>query len=230
MRLGLPQILLFAFFSGLVLTPDSARAGWPWEKKEEAGMEKYSPEWWSYTGSLPVGSRQKYRYGKMWPNRPRPTERQQTFMQQFHAAHFWPTPYNHLDRSIVEVYQEAQIAEGWKNATTLYEYHFDAETHQLTKSGREHCLWIMQNAPAQRRMAFVQASTEKYINELRLASVNNFVTEITGPEPSMAVMLNMTAPIGRPAVEVENYQRVWLENLESPHIPYSVDGGGGSGE
>ncbi|MCA8987377.1 MAG: hypothetical protein KDA78_07040 [Planctomycetaceae bacterium] len=227
MRIYLPQIVLFAFFSSVVLTPDSAHAGWPWSAKHESGMKKYSPEWWGYTGSLPVGSRQVYRYGKMWPNRPRPTEPQQTVMQQLHAAHFWPTPYNHIDRSYIECLEEAQIAEGWKNATTLYEYHFSPDTHQLTKSGREHLLWIMQNAVTHRRMAYVQASAEPYINDLRLASVNQFVHEVGGQDCTMAVMLHVTSPISRPAVEVESYQRVWLENMESPHIPYSLEGSGG---
>ncbi|TWT61130.1 hypothetical protein [Rubinisphaera italica] len=227
MRLILSQILLFAFFSGIVLCPDTAKAGWPWAKKQDCGMEKYSPEWWAYTGSLPVGSRQFYRFGKMWPPRPRPTDPQQTFMQQYHSAHFWPTPYNEMDRNYINTIQEAQVSKGWKNATTLYDYHFNSETHELTKSGREHLLWIMQSAVSHRRAAYVQASTEKYINEQRLASVNNYVNELAGPACSMAVMLDVTSPMSRPAVEVENYQRVWLENMESPHIPYSLEGSGG---
>jgi len=227
MRLVLSQILLFAFFSGIVVTPNSAKAAWPWSKSTEAGMEKYSPEWWAYTSSLPVGSRQKYRFGKQWPNRPRPVEPQQPFMQQFHASHFWPTPYNHIDRNIVEVFDEAHISKGWKNATTLYEYHFDPVTNQLNKSGRVHLLWIMNTAAPNRRSAYVQASTEKYINDQRLASVSNYISETAGPAAHLPVMLDARAPVTRPAVEVQRYNQMRLENLESPRIPYNVEASGG---
>ena len=187
-------------------------------------MKKYSPVWWSYTRSLPVGSRQHYRKGKLWPPEPRPTEPQQPYSHQFHAAHYWPHPYNKQDECIVRIFEEAQIAQGWKNATTLYDYHFDPESHELTKSGRQHVLWILEHAYPERRMAFVQASTERQINDRRLASVNGFVHEIVGHEQGLSVVLQVTSPVFRPAHEVDLYQKAWVEGMISPHIPYSVDG------
>jgi len=229
MRLFLTQILLFAFFSGIVVTPDTARAGWPWEKKQDHGMEKYSPEWWEYAASLPVGSRQHYRKGKLWPPRPRPTGPQQPYSHQYHAAHYWPTPYSEHDCSIVKVFEEAQISQGWKNATTLYSYHFDPETQELSKSGREHLIWILNNAHHARRAAFVQATTDKRVNDLRLASVHGALQEYVGHPDALPVTLEVNTQLFRPAHEVDTYQKAWIEGMIDPHIPYSVEGGG-SGE
>ncbi len=230
MRLSCVTILLFAFFSGMIVVPQSAQAGWPWRKKTVNGMQKYSPQWWEYTGSLPVGSRQVYRHGKLWPPRPRPTDPQQTFAQQFHAAHFWPTPYVENDRNIVKVFEAAQINQGWKNVTTLYGYHFDKDTHELTKSGREHVLWVMQNPTRCHTQIHVQASTERNINTIRLASVNNYVAEISEQTGrSLNVQLDVTSPITRPAVEVELYQKAWLDGMVAPHLSNSSSGGEDSG-
>ncbi len=229
MRTTALQILLFAFFSGVALTPDTTRAGWPWDPCETTGLKKNSPEWWDYASSLPVGSRQNYRKGKLWPPFPRPTVPQQPYIHQYHAAIYWPHPYNKQDECIVRVFEEAQIAEGWKNATTLYNYHFDPHTQQLTKSGQEHLLWILQHAHEQRRVAYVQASTEKSINDLRLASVNNSVEELLGHTDSLSVMLHVTSPVFRPAREVDTYQKAWLEGMAAPHIPYSAERSSNSG-
>lgn len=229
MRRSCMTIILFAFFSGIVTVPETAQAGWPWQKQTVNGMKKYSPEWWAYTGSLPVGTRQVHRYGKLWPPRPRPTDPQQTFMQQFHAAHYWPTPYVQHDRDIVKVFEAAQINQGWKNATTLYDYHFDKVTHNLTKSGREHVLWVMQNPARCESVLHIQASTEKSINTMRLASVSNYLAEISSlTGRTMNVLLDVTTPITRPAVEVQMYQKAWLDGMIAPHISTS-DSGSDSG-
>lgn len=230
MQSKLLHILLFAFFSGIVVSPDTARAGWPWEKKTDQGMKKYSPEWWSYASSLPVGSRQNYRKGKLWPPQPRPTDPQQPYSHQFHAAHFWPHPYNEQDQCIVRVFEEAQIAQGWKKATTLYDYHFDPETQQLTRSGRQQLLWIIQHAHEHRRITYVQLSTERHVNEARLASVKQSLMDMVGNTDSMTVLLDATSPVFRPAHEVDLYQKAWVEGMIPPHIPYSVDGNSSGGE
>lgn len=224
MRSKFWQILLFAFFSGIIVSPDTARAGWPWQKKTDHGMQKYSPEWWSFTGSLPVGSRQLYRKGKLWPPQPRPTVPQQTYGQQFHASNFWPYPYNEQDRCIVRIFEEAQVAEGWKKSTTLYDYHFDPESQELNRAGRQQLLWILQHAHEHRRAAYVQASTEKRINDIRLASVNESLVEFVGSPETLPVMLDITSPVFRPAHEVDLYQKAWIEGMIPPHIPYSVEG------
>lgn len=230
MRLLCLQILLFAFFSGIVVTPDSARAGWPWNKRDASGLKKYSPQWWHYTSSLPVGSRQYSKHGKLWPPRPRPTDQQQTFTQQFHAAHFWPHPYNEQDRRSIEAFDAAQVNQGWKTQTTLYGYYFDPETQELTRSGREHVLWIIQSQGLMRNQnrVFVQISTENHINSMRVASVNSYLEELSSyVDQPLSVVLDLTSPISRPAREVELYQKAWLDTMIPPHIDYSVDGDGG---
>ncbi len=231
MRLICLRIILFAFFSGIIISPESARAGWPWGKRDTSGLKKHSPEWWEYTGSLPVGSRQVYRHGKLWPPRPRPTDPQQTFAQQFHSAHFWPTPYVENDRNIIKVFEAVQINQGWKNVSTLYGYHFDSESHHLTKSGREHVLWVMQNPARHQHSIHVQASTERSINTMRVASVNNYIAELNDQiGRPLNVLLDVTSPVTRPAVEVELYQKAWIDGMASPHISLKTSNSGGSGQ
>ncbi|MBL4884652.1 MAG: hypothetical protein JKY95_08985 [Planctomycetaceae bacterium] len=224
-------ILLFAFFSGIVVTPDSARAGWPWAKRDpNNGLKKYSSQWWSHTGSLPVGSRQVYKHGKLWPPRPRPTCEQQTFSQQYHSAHFWPDPYNKHDRNSINAFDAAQTNQGWKIETTLFAHHFNPESNELSKSGREKVLWIIQtqNGSNRHHAVHVQISAENHVNTIRVASVNNYLGELHDfIEQPLNVVLEMTLPMTRPAREVDLYQKAWVDGMIAPHIPYSVDGTGG---
>ena len=65
--------------------------------------------------------------------------------------------------------QQANL--GWEGAMTLHDYHFGPETNRLNSAGQLHLRWMLTQAPAQYRSAFVSRgmNTPEQIEE-RLAN------------------------------------------------------------
>lgn len=178
-----------------------------------------------------VGAEQKCRHGKMWPPYPRPHENG-GFWTQYHAAHYWPHPYNCWDRSWVKHAFAIQTANGWERATTLCCYHFDPETHCLNETGKLHLKWILQHAPSQFRTVYVEAG-DRYVSSVRKTSVENEAVAIAGPS-SAPIIVRPIQVVGRPASEIVEMRRSEIETMPDPRLNVSVGsvgtGTGGGGE
>jgi hypothetical protein len=181
----------------------------------------------------PVGSSQKCHHGKMWPPYPRPAENGE-WSTQYHAAMYWPHPYNCWDRSWVKQISAIQVANGWAQATTLCDYHFDAETHRLTPTGVMQLRWILEQCPAQYRTIYIQSGASGGVSEARLAAVRNEAAAMEG----LAVAPIQVRPVqlaGRPATEVDMIRRSELSTMPRPRVMVdqvgtgSGDGGQGNG-
>jgi hypothetical protein len=110
-------------------------------------VKRWSKEWYEMESQAPVGARQKEHAGQLWPPFARPTGEGMQFSHKYHHAHYWPYPYNCEDRDFVRSLSAQQVANGWVSHTTLYDYHFDAETHKLNNSGNLKLKWILEHAP-----------------------------------------------------------------------------------
>lgn len=185
----------------------------------------FSKEWYEARSHLPIGTRQKYKYGKTWPPYERPTENAPV-MQRYHAAHYWPYPYDCHDRAAMNSILSTHISNGWSDATTLYDYHFDADTQQLTQAGILHLQWILQDTPTQHRRALVQTSAIEGANETRLSSVQEIADRLSAGQQTLAVELRNTTPTGRPAGEINAIRRAEMESLPSPRIKYGTGSSG----
>ena len=180
------------------------------------------------TANVPPGTRQVCKYGKQWPPQPRSTEPQQSFHQQYHSAHYWPYPYNLQDQAIVTDLVQSQTINGWRDATTLHNHHFNIENNELNSSGKEHLTWIITSTPAEYRQVFVAAATEGYMNDARMNSVHATMAYYTGNDQSIPVSLRIASIRGRPAYEVEIYQKAARDGAIPPVIQYnSVQSSGG---
>ncbi|MGH7126923.1 MAG: hypothetical protein ACREIV_00025, partial [Planctomycetaceae bacterium] len=179
----------------------------------------------------PVGSRQKHYRGLMWPPYPRPTGDVQDFTHKYHHAHYWPHPYNCWDMHYVNAVTGIQVANGWRNETTLYDHNFDPVTQQLTHSGLLRLEWILDYAPPAHRVAYVQEVRSPEINQQRLAVVTTEATLMAGPENLPPIVLRRATALGRPAVEVQLIRERDLRSIPDPRIEYealpSGTGGGG---
>lgn len=195
----------------------------------ECKPRRWTDAWYEQEAQSPVGARQKKHKGKLWPPYPRPTGKEQQFSHKFHAAHYWPFPYNCDDRMYVKELSARQVDNGWTAATTLYDYHFDPDTNEINKSGRLHLRWILESTPVSRRMVFVQSTFVPETIEIRLNSARQELMQMVGTEPAPPVMVRIAAPYGRPASEIDLIRRAELGGLPVPHIPYSSDSGGGGG-
>lgn len=185
---------------------------------DACGPEPGSQEWWEQKASLPVGARQKYYKGKLWPPFPRPTGEQQQFSHMYHHNHYWPQPYMCQDRAYVRGLINEHVAGGWINATTFYEYHFDMETNELRGPGRVHLRWVLKETPDSRRMVFVQSSDDPEITQTRMDSVRAEAIKMVGDTNLPPIMVRDTTTPGRPAVEVSAIRSASLQSMPAPRI------------
>lgn len=192
----------------------------------ECGPEPGSEQWWAQKAQLPVGARQRYHKGKLWPPFPRPTEEQQQCSHIYHAAHYWPHPYNCQDQAYVRQLWAEQSAAGWIDATTFYDYHFVDGESELTGPGRAHLRWILKSIPDQRRMAFVQSASTSEISQARLQAVQTAAQAMVSEADMPPIILRDADTPGRPAIEVDAIRQGELATLPSPRLTGGGSGGG----
>jgi hypothetical protein len=191
--------------------------------------KRWSADWYALKSGDPVGSRQVCKKGKLWPPKPRPVGPPQQFSHRYHAAHYWPLPYICQDRAYVREVVNTQVANGWTQETTLYEYHFEPETQILTHAGLMHLRWILLETPPERRVAFVQAAWDEPTSQARLENVRAAAFEMVGQEVCPPVMLRVAEPTGTPAEYVDSIQRAIRDSLPEPRIQYQALPTGGAG-
>ena len=203
----------------LLSTPALTWGGWPFTAD---GPRKGSREYYEMHAGDPVGQRQVYKYGKLWPPQPRAMGEPATCVHRYYASHYWPYPYNLMDRADVNAVSDAQIMNGWIAATTFYSYHFDGETNVLNSAGRAQLEWLMGSVPVEHRRAFVATTGDSTKNNLRIMQMQSAVAELVGDAGSLPIALRVSTPTGRPAEEVENIFQQRIDNMDSPIIPYAA--------
>lgn len=184
-------------------------------------------EWYAERACDPPGSRQIAKHGKLWPPYPRPVGRKQAFCHAFHYAHYWPYPHNLEDAGYTRTIIDQQSANGWVNATTLYDYHFDSETQQLTEVGKNHLLWISQSVPECYRTVYVAQGNSREVGQNRLANSDVYLREAGITNPPVIVARPVTF-VGRPAREVELIRQSELNSIARQRL-FSVGAAAGAG-
>lgn len=212
--------------TGVCLAPAVSQAGWPFSTD---GPTRGTPEFYEWRSTDPVGARQEYKYGKLWPPRPRPVGRKQLAVHKYHAAHYWPYPYSCQDKASVNIVANTQVANGWLAATTFHEFHFDPETNELNSSGQRHLQWLLTDVPPQFRQAYVSAPPDAEVVDRRIASIQSQAQMMAGGDAELPVMLRASTPHRRPAHEIQMIHEGRIQSMLPPTIPYSSGGGGGGG-
>lgn len=193
------------------------------------GVKRWSKEDYYLRGQLPIGQRQKCYKGKTWPVDPRPTGPTPHTIHRFHAAHYWPYPYDVWSRNRVTTVIAQHETNGWRDATTIYDYHFNAETNELTDSGQLHLQWVLQNAPSQYRTLFLQTSAAEGVNDMRLVEVKQVAARLMAGQEVPEVIYRNVQSVGRPAAEVDYIRRAELQSQPNPRIQANTSSAGGYG-
>lgn len=219
MRFGIRLAGVAGVMATMVLTGCTALNREPGDPRPPRWL---SEDYYESKADLPVGARQHCEHGKMWPPYARPMGEDQPFVHRYHAAHYWPHPYNCWDQQSVYGIVQTHVDNGWVLQTTLYEYHFDEETSELNDAGLTHLRWILENAPPQHRVCWVQTGPNREISNLRLNAVELAAAEMVGSENVPPVMLRVDSPTGRPAQYIDQQQRSFLGSMPEPRINYEA--------
>ncbi|MCA9034994.1 MAG: hypothetical protein KDA91_07690 [Planctomycetaceae bacterium] len=190
-----------------------------------SGLEPGSDAWWAEKAALPGGVRNKCYKGKQWPPVPRSTEEPQQFSHTYYAEHYWPLPYVCQDRAAVAVMMEQQVSLGWQDQTTLYDQHFDENSHQISRAGRLHLQYILRTVPEYRRTVYVQSTFDAEQDAMRMQAVQTEMQMASRTGSTVPVVLRECSQYGRPAAEVDQIHNRYLSTMPSPRLK----GGGGGG-
>ncbi len=207
---------LWVLLMPLVGVPGGAVAGWPFSAD---GPRRGSVEWYEQRAADPIGQRQVVKFGKLWPVDARPMGEPAPLIHRLHHNLYWPYPYDDLDKASVQEWSDLQVLNGWQDATTFYDYHFEPESQALNRSGRERLYYLMSRVPAEFRTAYVQASmVDPSLNGLRITSVQNEAARFVGPDQTPPVLLRVATPHGTPAADVDAIFQYRRANLTPPPV------------
>lgn len=205
------------------LAATECQAQWPFSAE---GPSRGTPEYYEMHAETPIGQRQRWKFGKLWPPFSRPTGPKAPVIHRYHHNTYWPLPYINDDRDSVHAMIEIQNQNGWIEAMTLYDYHFDKETQELNAPGLDHLYWIMSDVPAETRQVLVATSRiDPTYNDIRMNAVQTELNRIAGPQGMIPVALRVATPNGTPADYVNAVFQARRTNLTPPpNITYSTDG------
>ncbi len=185
------------------------------------GPRFWSKEWWADRATDPPGTRQVYKDGKEWPPYPRPVGRGQTFVHKYHHAHYWPHPYRCEDEASVRDMFAIQANNGWADATTIHEYHFDSDTNMLTSSGLRQVHWVLTSAPPEYRMLYMAKSGVPEVDQARMTQLQAAVGTID-PSAISLIQERIDYPTGRPAREIDRLRNLELQSMPTPRLQMTV--------
>jgi hypothetical protein len=186
----------------------------------------HTEAWWRLRAQEPVGTRQVEHDGKLWPPYPRPVGPEQPCAHIYHAEHYWPWPYMCTDRQVVLDMSRIQEANGWLSETTLYDYHFNAETNELTVPGKLQLKWILENVPPSYRTVWLQQAEDQAVSQQRMVNVRAIASRFVSQTNLPTIAFRPTTAPGRPAVEVDHIRRKELESIPNPRIAFEAGAGG----
>lgn len=103
----------------------------------------------------------------------------------YHRNAAWPDPFVPMDRAAVKTPWVLMANNGWERQNLLAEYHFTDGNDGLSEAGTARLNWIATQAPAPRRVVFVQRGATPQITAARLNAVQQQMAHITpnGPMP-----------------------------------------------
>ena len=147
----------------------------------------------------------------------------------FHRMNAWPEPFLTADRQLTRCIWMPMIARGWQYENTLTDFHFDADSGELTTAAIAKIRWISTQAPADRRTIFVMRGHTNEQTEARVDLVQREATNVLAEGPLPAVVRTNQQPHG--FSRTGNYQNLMWQSLEgsiqAPALPASAGGGGG---
>lgn len=213
------SLITVAFCSRYVAAQDGANC-------PPDGPRWHSEAWWAQHSQDPVGARQVEYKGKLWPPYPRPVGPKQAFCHIYHAEHYWPWPYQCIDRHVVLDMSRIQESNGWLTEATLYDYHFNPETNELTGPGKLHLKWILNYVPANYRTVWLQNVEDQGIAQQRLNNVRLVASRYVGEANLPPIAYRISEPPARPAIEIDVIRRAELGSMPLPRIPFPSSAGG----
>lgn len=146
----------------------------------------------------------------------------------------WPMPFRSMDSCSVLQYIEAQRNNGWKLNNTLGNAMFDPSVNSLSDSGKSHLRWIVNQAPATRRVVFVLRGNNDEQTRRRVEATQLAISEILPVGQLPEIYLTNSEPVPSSGVYQTAIHRAMVASVPSPRLtessaaPTAAGTGGGN--
>lgn len=139
----------------------------------------------------------------------------------------WPKIYIPKARNSVYSAYDAMISNGWRRQNLLGTYHFKDQSNELTQAGKLKVDWILTQAPVQHRNVFVQRGVTELNTTARIASVQEYATNLDSRLGPVHVNDTHIVAEGHRASSVDRVFVGYVENRLPPVLPASTGGSNG---
>jgi len=149
-----------------------------------------------------------------------------TFCDYFRAGYCanasWPSQYIPASRRGICDSYAVMINNGWRRQNLLGDYHFEKESHQLTRAGELKVNWILTQAPVEHRNIFVQRAANEDDTARRLANVEDYGETLAPAVQGIDVTDTHIVAEGHRAGSVDNIFVGFQANQPPPVLPAST--------
>jgi len=130
----------------------------------------------------------------------------------------WPHPWVFPDRAAAQAPFIAQVAKGWKQQTTVSDYHFEDNGATLTKAGQMKVKWIINNVPDPFRTVYVQQADGQQETTRRLDDVQQYLANRVTGDPLPAVLPTRHGEPGHSAEYAYDVYSKFRNTIPNPRI------------
>ncbi len=147
----------------------------------------------------------------------------------FKRNNCWPEPFVCPDRQAVRAPFNVMVHNGWQLQNTVSNHHFEEESGELTIAGKNKIFWILNHAPKQHRVVYVQKSRDPEITVQRLQMVQA-LAGVYAPEGTLAmVQATINEPPGWTAERVGSVTRAFESSAPAPQLPAAATSSASTG-
>jgi hypothetical protein len=158
---------------------------------------------------------------------------QQTFWQRvkldIKRMRCWPEPFQQADRQVTRDPFVIMKDNGWRIHNTLSDHFFQKDEQTLTRPGELKVRWIVTQAPMARRTVYVLRGETPEITQIRLSSVQDFLTRITPEGVQPEVLLTDIVPPEGSGEYFDAIDRQFKSSVPTPRLAPSNGGTSASG-
>ena len=141
----------------------------------------------------------------------------------------WPEPFISADRAMTRAPFAAVADAGWRSEHTLGDHLFSMETQQLTTAGQIKVRDIATQPPTQRRVIFVLRGDSDDITQVRMQSIQNYLSQRSLTCGMPAILPTDLEPIGGSGDYFDQVDKKSRESLPDPRLPERQAIGGSAG-
>jgi len=149
------------------------------------------------------------------------------FWRDYDRNNCWPQPFVHVDRAAALQPWAMMEAKGWQRQNLLGAHHFVPNSAELSPAGKLKVEWILTQAPANRRVIFIERSAGGPLTAGRIETLHRVANDLSLPGQPVAIFESRMMTEGWPAEAVDRTNVRFLESRPTPALPAATAGGTG---